>query len=210
MLPLNPLSPPRNSNAPTNSVRTLATVLSLIVATGAAEAQIHRTTDSIRRADLAREAALDEQIMVPMRDGTRLATKVYRPKGVEGPLPTVFWRTPYNTSPLAGSNPNRPSALLKYALDSIRRGKAVFKTSKGRVGGCLVTDGRVNREARARVLRDGQAVYDGGVQTLKRFQDEVPEVRNGLECGIKLGDFNDYEEGDVIECYELERLPQTL
>ena len=88
--------------------------------------------------------------------------------------------------------------------------KQVFKVSKGRVGGCIVTDGRIVRGARARVLRGKQPVYDGGFHTLRRFNDDVQEVRNGLECGIRLGDFNDYEEGDVIECYELEKIAQSL
>ncbi|MFO1440269.1 MAG: translation initiation factor IF-2 [Verrucomicrobiaceae bacterium] len=90
------------------------------------------------------------------------------------------------------------------------RVKQVFKVNKGYVGGSVVTDGIMHRKQRARVLRDGQAVYDGGFETLRRFQDEVPEVRNGLECGIKLSGFSDYEEGDVIECYELEKIAQTL
>ncbi|MEM7010871.1 MAG: translation initiation factor IF-2, partial [Verrucomicrobiota bacterium] len=80
--------------------------------------------------------------------------------------------------------------------------KQVFKLSGGRVAGCLVTKGKILRSGRARVLRDRQPVYDGGVQTLKRFQDDANEVKNGLECGIRLGNFNDYEEGDIIECYE--------
>ena len=88
--------------------------------------------------------------------------------------------------------------------------KQVFKVHRGYVGGSLVTDGRIDRKQRARVLRDGQPVYDGSIETLRRFQDEVPEVRNGLECGIKLQGFSDYEEGDVIECYELEKIQQTL
>jgi translation initiation factor IF-2 len=86
----------------------------------------------------------------------------------------------------------------------------VFKLSSGKVGGCTVTDGRVVRRARARVLRDGVPIYDGGFTTLRRFKDDVKEVKVGLECGIKLGRFNDYLEGDVIECYELEKLEQTL
>ncbi|MFC5457493.1 translation initiation factor IF-2 [Prosthecobacter fluviatilis] len=90
------------------------------------------------------------------------------------------------------------------------RVKQVFKVHKGFVGGSVVTDGIMNRKQRARVLRDGQAVYDGGFETLRRFQDEVNEVRNGLECGIKLSGFSDYEENDVIECYELEKIAQTL
>jgi len=88
--------------------------------------------------------------------------------------------------------------------------KAVFSIAKGKVGGCMVTDGRIARNGRARVTRGRQAVFDGPIATLRRFQDEVKEVRAGLECGIKLGDFNDYEVGDVIECYQLEKVPQEL
>ena len=88
--------------------------------------------------------------------------------------------------------------------------KQVFKLSKGIVAGCLVTDGRIARTARARVLRKRQPVYDGGISTLRRFQDDVKEVRSGLECGIKLGDFNEYQVGDIIECYQLEQIAQKL
>ena len=88
--------------------------------------------------------------------------------------------------------------------------KQVFKLSKGIVAGCLVTDGRIARTARARVLRRRQPVYDGGLSTLRRFQDDVKEVRSGLECGIKLGDFSEYQVGDIIECYQLEQIAQKL
>lgn len=88
--------------------------------------------------------------------------------------------------------------------------KEVFKIKRGRVGGCIVNEGQINRNARARVIRDGQAVYDGGFQTLKRFQDEAETVKTGLECGIRLGNYLEYEVGDIIECYELEKVEQTL
>ncbi len=88
--------------------------------------------------------------------------------------------------------------------------KQVFDLSKGRVAGCYVTDGRISRSARARVLRKKQPVYDGGIATLRRFQDEVKEVRAGLECGIKLGDYSDYQPEDIIECYTLEKVAQQL
>ena len=88
--------------------------------------------------------------------------------------------------------------------------KQVFELSRGIVAGCLVTNGRISRAARARVLRKRQPVYDGGLSTLRRFQDDVKEVRSGLECGIKLGDFNEYQVGDVIECYQLEAFAQKL
>ena len=88
--------------------------------------------------------------------------------------------------------------------------KQVFELSRGIVAGCLVTNGRIARTARARVLRKRQPVYDGGISTLRRFQDDVKEVRSGLECGIKLGDFSEYQVGDVIECYQLEQIAQKL
>jgi translation initiation factor IF-2 len=88
--------------------------------------------------------------------------------------------------------------------------KQVFDLTKGKVAGCIVTNGRVARTARARVLRRRQAVYDGGLATLRRFQDEVKEVRAGVECGIKLGDYSDYQVEDIIECYQLEKVAQKL
>lgn len=88
--------------------------------------------------------------------------------------------------------------------------KQIFKVKRGRAAGCLVSDGRVTRTAHARVLRDGTPVFDGKMSTLRRIQDDVEDVKQGIECGIRLGEFNEYEVGDVIECYELEKIDQTL
>jgi translation initiation factor IF-2 len=88
--------------------------------------------------------------------------------------------------------------------------KQVFKVQRGYAAGCMVSDGRILRAAHARVMRDGQPVFDGKMSTLRRFTEDVNEVRNGLECGIRLGEFNDYEENDIIECYEIEKLKQSL
>src|SRR5438128_1183453 len=88
--------------------------------------------------------------------------------------------------------------------------KQIFELSRGIVAGCLVTDGRIARVGRARVVRKRQPVYDGGISTLRRFQDDVKEVRSGLECGLKLGDFSEYHVGDIIECYQLEPIAQKL
>jgi len=88
--------------------------------------------------------------------------------------------------------------------------KQLFDLTKGMVAGSMVTDGRMSRSARARVLRRKQAVYDGSLTTLRRFTEDVKEVRAGLECGIRLGDYSEYEVGDIIECYTLEKVAQTL
>jgi translation initiation factor IF-2 len=88
--------------------------------------------------------------------------------------------------------------------------RRVFDLAKGVVAGSYVMDGRILKTARARVLRGRQPIYDGGLATLRRFQDDVKEVRSGMECGIKLGNFEEYQEGDVIECYTLEKVPQQL
>jgi translation initiation factor IF-2 len=88
--------------------------------------------------------------------------------------------------------------------------KQVFQLSKFPVAGCSVQTGRIVRNARARVVRKRQPIYDGAVATLKRFQDDAAEVRAGMECGIRLGDFNEYQVDDLIECYQLEKFAQSL
>ncbi len=88
--------------------------------------------------------------------------------------------------------------------------REIFKLNRGRVAGCFVMDGRIHRKAHARVLRGGIPVFDGRMSTLRRFKDEVEEVRTNFECGIRLAEFNEYEQGDIIECYKLDKVPQTL
>jgi translation initiation factor IF-2 len=88
--------------------------------------------------------------------------------------------------------------------------REVFKVNKGKAAGCFITDGKVHRKAHARVLRGGIPVFDGKMSTLRRFHEEVEEVRTNFECGIRLGDFNEYQEGDIIECYKLDKVAQGL
>jgi putative CocE/NonD family hydrolase len=91
---------------------------------GVAHSQIHLATDQVRRAALEQEARIERMVMVPMRDGVRLASRIYIPQDVDGPVPTIFWRTPYNFSERNASNPDHPSAYLKFALDAVRHGYA--------------------------------------------------------------------------------------
>jgi len=88
--------------------------------------------------------------------------------------------------------------------------RATFPLAKGFVAGCLVTEGKINRNAKARLRRGKEILHQGKIATLKRFKDDANEVRAGLECGIKLDDFNGYQVGDVIECYEEEKVRAAL
>lgn len=89
--------------------------------------------------------------------------------------------------------------------------RAMFKLrKKGNVAGCVVTNGRIRSNSRARVLRGKDIIYQGSISTLKRFQDEVKEVGNGQECGIKLQNFDAFEVGDVVEVYVTEDKAQDL
>jgi translation initiation factor IF-2 len=85
--------------------------------------------------------------------------------------------------------------------------RAVFRIRRrGNVAGCFVTDGLVTRNAWARVRRGGEEVFDGPLDSLKRFQEDVQEVRTGFECGLGIAGFDDFREGDVLEFYSEERV----
>jgi translation initiation factor IF-2 len=87
----------------------------------------------------------------------------------------------------------------------------LFKVSKvGTIAGCMVRSGTIQRTAKARVLRDGATVYTGSLSSLKRFKDDVREVREGLECGIGIENFNDLKVGDRIESFRMEEIKRTL
>jgi translation initiation factor IF-2 len=88
--------------------------------------------------------------------------------------------------------------------------KEVFNAGKGKAAGCIVVDGAVRADARARVLRDDVVVYDGKVSSVRRFRDEVKEVAAGTECGITIENFNDVKAGDRIEVYSVEERARTL
>ena len=87
----------------------------------------------------------------------------------------------------------------------------LFKVSKvGTIAGCMVRSGTIQRTAKARVVRDGTPVYTGALSSLKRFKDDVKEVREGLECGIGIENFNDLKPGDRIESFRMEEIKRTL
>jgi translation initiation factor IF-2 len=88
--------------------------------------------------------------------------------------------------------------------------RAVFRTPKGVVAGCMVTHGTITRNSLARLVRDGTIIYTGRVESLRRFKDDVREVSEGYECGIGLANYQDVHDGDVIETYEVREVARTL
>jgi len=103
-------------------------------------------------------------------------------------------------------SPDTQEDFIGYA--EIRQ---VFGVSKvGKVAGCMVTEGVIKRGCKVRLLRDNVVIHEGALKTLKRFKEEVREVREGFECGMGFENYSDLQEGDMIECFELREVARTL
>jgi translation initiation factor IF-2 len=105
--------------------------------------------------------------------------------------------------------------MLAPVIREITLGRAevrqVFKVSKvGTIVGCYVTSGKIARNAKARVIRDSVVAFDGEVESLRRFKDDVREVAEGFECGIQIAKFQDLKEGDIIEAYAMQQVAPEL
>ena len=103
-------------------------------------------------------------------------------------------------------SPERRETFLGYAeiLE-------VFNITKlGKVAGCRVTEGKVERGSGVRLLRDDVVIHEGNLKTLKRFKDEVSEVNSGQECGMAFENYEDIRASDVIECFRVEHIERTL
>ena len=107
------------------------------------------------------------------------------------------------------------SELLEPELVEKKTGRAevrqVFKVSKGRsVAGCMIMEGNITRNKGARLVRGGKIIAEGKIDTLRRFKDDVTAVKAGFECGMRLDSFDKYEEGDIIETFEIEKIRPSL
>jgi translation initiation factor IF-2 len=105
--------------------------------------------------------------------------------------------------------------LLDPTLKEVVRGRAevrnMFKVPKfGVVGGCYVTEGTIPRSAQLRLLRDNRVIHEGKVGSLRRFKDDVSEVKQGFECGIGLDRYQDIKVGDIIEAFQVEKVAGVM
>ncbi len=168
---------------------------------------IHAAAGSISESDILLASSSDAVVLGFNVKVESNAVKAAKREGVQVKLYSIVYELidQVKDAMLGMLEPELRENILGHA-----EVKQVFKVKRGRAAGCLVSDGKVARTAHARVVRDGTPVFDGKMSTLRRIQDDVEEVKQGIECGIRLGEFNEYEVGDVIECYELEKIEQTL
>ena len=103
------------------------------------------------------------------------------------------------------------SPTVKENITGTAEVREVFKISKvGTIAGCFVTDGKIYRKSKVRIIRDGIVIYTGDLGSLKRFKDDVKEVSAGLDCGLNIEKFNDIKVGDIVEAFEEVEVKQTL
>lgn len=88
--------------------------------------------------------------------------------------------------------------------------RQIFTVGKLVIAGCMVVDGVIKRTSKIRVIRDNMVIYDGDLSSLKRFKDDVKEVKSGYECGLSISDYNDLKEGDTVEAYEITEVQRTI
>ncbi|MBX3731135.1 MAG: translation initiation factor IF-2 [Verrucomicrobiae bacterium] len=168
---------------------------------------VHDAVGAITRDDVMLASAADAVILGFHTRVDTIAAETAKREGVQIKLYAIIYE-------LVDQVKEAMAGLLDPLLKEVVVGQAevrkVFDLSKGgRVAGCYVTQGRLLR-GKMRLRRKGHVAYEGLSLTLKRFQDEVNEVRAGMECGVRLDGFDDPQEGDVIECYTVEKVAQKL
>ncbi len=168
---------------------------------------IHAAAGSITESDIILASSADSVILGFNTKVESKAVAVAKREGVQIKLFSVVYEL---IDQVKDAMLGLLDPVLRETVIGHAEVKKVYKVNRGKAAGSYVSDGKILRSAHARVLRGGLPVFDGKMSTLRRFNDEVKEIKQGLECGIRLGEFNEYEEGDIIECYLLDKIQQTL
>ncbi len=169
---------------------------------------VHAATGTVSESDISLAAVSDAIIL---GFNVRPAPKV-RELAEEENIEMKFYDVIYNA---IIDIQNAMVGLMDSTYEEVILGtaevRAVFSVPKvGKIAGCFVTDGIMKRGSSTRVLRDGVIIFDGQMSSLKRFKDDVREVKHGYECGIGIEKFNDIKDNDIIECYMMEEIKPTL
>ena len=169
---------------------------------------IHDAVGGINESDVMLASASDAVIIGFNVRPVQAARQVADREGVEIRTYTVIYRMVEDLRQAMQGMLEPEEVETTVATVEVRE---IFKASRvGTIAGCYVTDGTVRRGATARLVRDGTIVYDGRIESLRRFKDDVREVESGYECGIVLENFADVKQGDVIETYETKQVEREL
>ncbi|MGH8866682.1 MAG: translation initiation factor IF-2, partial [Actinomycetes bacterium] len=169
---------------------------------------IHRGVGAINKNDVMLATASDAIILgFNVRPEGKVAEEIDR-EGIDVRFYSIIYQAIEDVE-------NALKGMLKPEYEEIQLGTAevrdIFRSSKvGTIAGCLVRSGEIRRNAKARVVRDGIVAADNlTISSLRRFKDDATEVREGYECGVSLGSFNDIKVDDVIETFEMREKPRT-
>jgi translation initiation factor IF-2 len=169
---------------------------------------LHAAVGGINESDMTLAKASDALVIGFNVRANPQAREMARRDGIEMRYYSIIYNVADDVRALLTGmlEPTYKEHLLGYA--EIRE---VFNITKvGRVAGCMITEGQVKRGAKVRLLRDDVVIHEGSLGQLKRFKDDVREVREGYECGMSFENYNDIQVGDFIECFELEEVAAAL
>jgi translation initiation factor IF-2 len=165
---------------------------------------LHATTGNISESDVMLASASKAIVVGFNVEADSAAQRLAEAEGVSIRLYDIIYRL---TEDIEKALKGMLEPELRETVIGHAEVRAVFRISRvGNIAGCRVIDGELRRNAHIRVLRDGQAIHDGSVSSLKHLQDDVREVRAGFECGVALKGFNEFQEGDLLECYIVEKV----
>ena len=165
---------------------------------------LHTSTGNISESDIMLASASKAIVLGFNVSSDTAANRLAEAEGVSIRLYSIIYR-------LIEDVEKALKGMLDPEYKEIALGKAdvleVFRISKvGNIAGCRVSHGEIHRNAKVRIIRAGSAVHEGEINSLRHEKEVVREVRQGFECGISIKNFNDYEVGDIIECYKLEKV----
>jgi translation initiation factor IF-2 len=169
---------------------------------------IHKAVGQISEADVMLAAASDAVIIGFQVRPASNARKLAEKEEIEIRLYSIIYDA---IEDLKDAMEGMLSPEIKEEITATVEIREVFKITKvGKVAGCYVLDGKITRDSKVRIIRDGIVIYDGVLGTLRRFKDDVKEVSKGFECGLNIDRFNDIKEGDIVEAYSLTEVAKKL
>ncbi len=169
---------------------------------------IHKAVGQISESDVLLASASDAIIIGFQVRPSAIARKLAEQEEIEIRLYSVIYDA---INEIKDAMEGMLAPEVEEVITSNVEVRDVFKISKvGTVAGCMVTDGTIKRNNNIRLVRDGIVIYTGEISALKRFKDDVNEVKNGFECGLSIRNFNDIKVGDIIESFEQREIKRTL